>query len=80
MKAKQIKLTVGIYFLLIGALAFILGSCKSSGHACDAYSDIKWEDNINNPDNDEFITEIAFNEKCAPEEVTQSMFNQRYLY
>lgn len=41
MKAKQIKLTVGIYFLLIGALAFILGSCKSSGHACDAYGKVE---------------------------------------
>jgi len=80
MKTRQIKLTVGIYFLLIVTVALILGSCASSGHACDAYSDIKWEDNINNPDNEEFITEIAFNEKCAPEEVTQSMFNQRYLH
>jgi hypothetical protein len=77
MKAKQIKLTVGIYFLLIGALAFILGSCKSSGHACDAYS---WEDSIENPDNADFIEEVAFNEGVTPQEVTQIMFNQRYLY
>jgi hypothetical protein len=80
MKTRQVKLTVGIYFLLILTVALILGSCKSSGHACDAYGDIKWEDNINNPDNGEFITEIAFNEKCAPQEVTQIMFNQRYSH
>ena len=77
MKTKQIKLTVGIYFLLIGALAFILGSCASSGHACDAYG---WENNINNPNNADFIEEVAFNERCAPQEVTQIMFNQRYSH
>lgn len=77
MKTRQINLTVGIYFLLIGALAFILGSCASSGHACDAYS---WEDSIKNPDNAEFIIEVAFNEGVAPEEVTQIMFDQRYSH
>lgn len=40
MKTKQVKLTVGIYFLLIGALALILGGCASSGHACDAYGKV----------------------------------------
>lgn len=77
MKTKTVKLTVGIYFLLILTVALILGSCKSSGHTCDAYS---WEDNINNPDNAEFIIEVAFNERCAPQEVTQIMFNQRYSH
>ena len=76
MKTKQIKLTVGIYFLLIITVALILGSCKSSGHACDAYG----KNSIKNPENQEFIEEIAFNEGIAPEEVTQSMFNQRYSY
>ena len=47
MKAKQIKLTVGIYFLLVGALALILGSCASSGHACDAYSINSVDNSIN---------------------------------
>jgi len=41
MKAKQIKLTVGIYFLLIATIAIILSSCKSSGHACDAYGKVE---------------------------------------
>ena len=76
MKTKTVKLTVGIYFLLIITVALILGSCKSSGHACDAYG----KNSIKNPENQEFIEEIAFNEGVAPEEVTQIMFNQRYSY
>jgi hypothetical protein len=38
MKAKHAKITVGVYFLLILTVALILGSCKSSSNACDAYS------------------------------------------
>ena len=76
MKTKQIKLTVGIYFLLIITVALILGSCKSSGHACDAYG----KNSIKNPENQEFIEEIAFNAEIKPEKVTQKMFNQRYSY
>jgi hypothetical protein len=75
MKTKTVKLTVGIYFLLIITVALILGSCKSSGHACDAYG----KNSIKNPENQEFIEEIAFNEGVAPEKVTQIMFNQRYI-
>jgi hypothetical protein len=79
MKTKQIKVTVGIYFLLILTVALILGSCSSGKKyvECDAYS---WEDSIENPDNAEFLIEVAFNEGVAPEEVTQVMFNQRYSY
>ena len=77
MKTRNVKITVGIYFLLIATVAFILGSCKSSGHACDAYG---WEDSISNPDNADFIIEVAFNEGVSPQEVTQIMFNQRYSH
>ena len=45
MKTKQIKLTVGIYFLLIVTVALILGSCASSGHACDAYGKVETLEN-----------------------------------
>ena len=76
MKTKTVKLTVGIYFLLIITVALILGSCKSSGHACDAYG----KNSIKNPENQEFIEEIAFNAEIKPEKVTQKMFNQRYLH
>ena len=77
MKTKNVKITVGIYFLLLATVALILGSCKSSGHACDAYG---WEDSISNPDNADFIIEVAFNEGVSPQEVTQIMFNQRYSH
>ena len=45
MKTKQIKLTVGIYFLLIATIAIILSSCASSGHACDAYAKVETLEN-----------------------------------
>ena len=35
-------------------------------------------DSIHNPDNKEYVEEIAFNEEIAPEAVTQEMFNARY--
>jgi len=37
-----------------------------------------YADNINNPENAEFVAEVAFNEGIAPEDVTQEMFNARY--
>ena len=47
MKTKTVKLTVGIYFLLIVTVALILGSCASSGHACDAYSINSVDNSVN---------------------------------
>jgi hypothetical protein len=47
MKTRQVKLTVGIYFLLIVTVALILGSCASSGHACDAYGKVETLENNN---------------------------------
>ena len=35
-------------------------------------------DSIYNPENREYVEEIAFNEEIAPEAVTQEMFNARY--
>jgi len=35
-------------------------------------------DDIRNPDNKEYVEEVAFNEEIAPEAVTQEMFNARY--
>jgi hypothetical protein len=35
-------------------------------------------DSIHNPENREYVEEIAFNEEIAPEAVTQEMFNARY--
>lgn len=42
-------------------------------------SDITWEDNIHNPDNQPFVLECAFNLGIHPDSVTQEQFNARYL-
>lgn len=75
--------SVGMFYLytfLIVIVIAALTSCGSSQHThCDAYGSVKWEDNIHNPDNDEFIVEVAFNEGVEVEQVTQEMFNARYV-
>jgi hypothetical protein len=38
-----------------------------------------YENSVYNPENREYVEEIAFNEEIAPEAVTQTMFNERYL-
>ncbi len=35
-------------------------------------------DSIHNPENREYVEEVAFNEGISYEEVTQEMFNNRY--
>jgi len=77
MKTLKINLVIAAWFVAILVVAVVATSCASSGHTCDAYS---WEDSIENPDNADFIEEVAFNEGVTPQEVTQIMFNQRYLH
>lgn len=38
-----------------------------------------WEDDIRNPDNEEYVNEVAFNLDIDPSEVTQEQFENRYL-
>ena len=40
---------------------------------------IDWSDNISNPENSEFVNEVAFNNGIKVNKVTQKMFNDRYL-
>jgi hypothetical protein len=35
-------------------------------------------DNVNHPDNQPYVLEVAFNERIVPEDVTQAQFNARY--
>jgi hypothetical protein len=73
--------SVGMFYLytfLVVVVIAVLSSCKSSYHPCDAYGDVKWEDNIENPANEEYIVEVAFNEGVSVDQVTQEMFNARY--
>lgn len=39
---------------------------------------VKWADDIRNPENKEFVDEVAFNKGTDSKKVTQSEFNQRY--
>ena len=38
-----------------------------------------WPDSILNPENEEFVTEVAFNLGIENSEVTQEQFNERYI-
>lgn len=38
-----------------------------------------WVNCIKNPDNKEYIDEIAFNLNISPDKVTQEQFNDRYV-
>jgi len=42
------------------------------------YNKMTWKDSVKNPENDEYVTEIAFNRGIEKHEVKQWMFNQRY--
>lgn len=39
---------------------------------------VSYADDIRNPENEEFVNEVAFNEDIEPAMVTQAMFNMRY--
>lgn len=60
-----------IIFIIIAIAA--LASCSTNKHQqCDAYG------SVDNPNNEEFVNEVAFNNNIEPEEVTQAMFDARY--
>lgn len=63
--------------LIVAITVFTLSSCQSKKlidvHACPI-----WADSIHNPDNEDFVLEVAFNEGVDPSQVTQEMFNKRY--
>lgn len=40
--------------------------------------DVRYDNSIKNPENDEFVVEVAFNLDIPVEEVTQKQFNARY--
>lgn len=55
----------------------ILSGCAmvKENETCTGY----WPDSILNPENEEFVTEIAFNLGIENSEVTQEQFNERYI-
>ena len=54
-------------------LAILTGCNKQN-----SLSQIAWEHNLNNPENREYVVEVAFNENVEIWEVSQEMFNERY--
>ena len=48
------------------------------GIILSVYNSLTWKDSVKNPDNDEFVTEVAYNRGIEKHEVKQWMFNQRY--
>lgn len=63
--------------VLILVAVITLSSCsmekKFSVDACP-----KWVDSIKNPENLEFVEEVAFNLGITTSQVTQAQFNKRY--
>jgi PBP1b-binding outer membrane lipoprotein LpoB len=64
--------------ITIIALAIILASC-SAGHKLTIDACPTWANNIKNPENLEFVEEVAFNLNKPVSQVTQQEFNNRYL-
>ena len=44
----------------------------------DKVTPVKFEDNITNPKNKEYVAEVAFSLDKTPKEVTQAEFSKRY--
>lgn len=63
--------------ILILVSTILLNSCTLHKFNVDACP--KWTNNIKNPDNLEFIEEVAFNLNKTPQQVTQIEFNARYV-
>jgi hypothetical protein len=75
--------------LLVMILATSCATTSGCGYAkAKAYNDrqakkakrhrVSYADDIRNPENEEFVNEVAFNEDIEPAMVTQAMFNMRY--
>ena len=75
--------------LLVMILATSCATTSGCGYAkAKAYNDrqakkakrhrVSYADDIRNPENKEFVNEVAFNEDIEPAMVTQAMFNMRY--
>ena len=74
MKTLKINLIVIAYFVIISIVAIIATSCGSSHATCDAYS----SNSIYSPENQEFVTEVAFNLGIENSQVTQAQFDEQY--
>ena len=82
-QAAVFKLAV-LYVVAAICMLFVMASCTlvKSGHTNRHYkvdACPSWADNIKNPENEEFVEEVAFNMHITADKVTQEQFNKRYL-
>lgn len=67
-----------LYTMIVITIMLILCSCGSMPQEQKALNSVQWENSIYNKENAEFVDEVAFNESCTSNDVTQEMFNNRY--
>ena len=60
-------------------ISILIAMVVINGCAMLQQSTGNWDDSIKNPDNEEFVTEVAFHLSIKNSEVTQEMFNKRYI-
>lgn len=76
MKKQERMGMLFLYTVILITALIVLASCGASKNChckCDAYSE-----SILNPENKEFVDEIAFNESIPSAFITQAQFNARY--
>lgn len=83
LKTQLIKLGV-LYVIGAVCISILLFSCTAvkSHHTSRHYkvdACPRWADNIKNPENEEFVEEVAFNKGISSSAVTQEQFNERYV-
>ena len=72
--------SIGMFYLIIFVICVAIAALTSCNKKEQkALNSEKWENSIFNKDNFEFIIETAFNENVLVENVTQEMFNKRYI-
>lgn len=59
-------------------LCVVVSSCGSVPQEQKIMNSQQWENSIYNKENADFIDEVAFNESCTSNDVTQEMFDHRY--
>lgn len=75
--------------VLLAILVLVISGVGCAQHKCKCKPVlvVKWEHSIHNPENEEYVVEVAFNKKKGPNydvskkdisRVTQEEFNERY--
>lgn len=59
------------YMLCVIIVLLMMTSCATT-------TKVSWYNSIKNPENAEYVYEVAFNENITLDKVTQEMFNKRY--